>query len=129
MGDKPGATPAALKVDPKDTIFAKIVDGSIPAEKIFEDDRAIAFHDISPQAPTHILIIPKTPLGGIGDMKQEQEALVGHLMYVATQVARKQGLGEEGYRLVINEGPNGQQSVRWLHIHLLGGRKMSWPPG
>lgn len=128
-GDKHGATAAALKVEPKDTIFAKIVDGTIPAKKVFEDDTTIAFHDIAPQAPTHILIIPKKPIGGIGDVKQDEEALVGHLMFVATQVAREQGLGDDGYRLVINEGTNGQQSVRWLHIHLLGGRKLTWPPG
>merc|ERR1712070_1273633 len=100
-GDKHGATAAALKVEPKDTIFAKIVDGTIP----------------------------KKPIGGIGDVKQDEEALVGHLMFVATQVAREQGLGDDGYRLVINEGTNGQQSVRWFHIHLLGGRKLTWPPG
>lgn len=109
------------------TIFQKIIDRQIPAAIVHEDDRALAFRDISPQAPTHILVIPKKPLAGISEMTAEDKELIGHLFYVAREVAQKEKLTD--YRLVTNNGAGAGQSVFHLHIHLLGGRKMSWPPG
>jgi len=111
-----------------DTIFGKIIRKEIPAEIVYEDEQSMAFKDVNPQAPTHLLVIPKDPLSMIQDATEEHEALLGHLMVVATKVAKMQGL-ENGYRLVVNNGPDGAQSVYHLHIHVLGGRQMSWPPG
>ncbi len=110
------------------TLFQKIVDREIPAQIVYEDNQALAFRDITPQAPVHILIIPKKLISQIEQMASEDEALLGHLLYVATQVAKKEGLNN-GYRLVINNGVQGGQTVFHLHIHLLGGRALSWPPG
>ena len=110
------------------TIFEKIINKEIPANIVYEDDIAIAFHDISPQAPTHILVIPKKRIDQIENMKEEDKKIIGHLFHVATIVAREAGL-ENGYRLIINNGIEGGQTVFHLHIHLLGGRTMSWPPG
>ena len=110
------------------TIFDKIINKEIPANIVYEDDVAIAFHDIAPQAPTHILVIPKKRIDQIENMKEEDKPVIGHLFHVATVVAKKIGL-ENGYRLIINNGVEGGQTVFHLHIHLLGGRTMSWPPG
>jgi len=99
----------------------------IPAKILHEDDLSMAFHDVNPQAPTHVLIIPRKPIGGISEITEVDKSLIGHLHLVATQVAQKLGIANDGYRLVINQGINGQQSVKWLHIHLIGGRKMNWP--
>lgn len=110
------------------TLFQKIVDREIPAQIVYEDNQALAFRDIIPQAPVHILIIPKKLIVQIEQMTSEDEALLGHLLYVATQVAKKEGLND-GYRLVVNNGVQGGQTVFHLHIHLLGGRALSWPPG
>ncbi len=110
------------------TIFAKIIDKEIPADIVHEDDRCLAFRDIAPQAPTHVLIIPKEPLDQIENMSEAQEGLVGHLVFVATQIAKKEGL-DQGYRLVMNNGVQGGQSVYHIHLHLLGGRQLAWPPG
>lgn len=110
------------------TIFQRILDGEIPAQRVFEDDRCIAIRDIAPQAPTHVLVIPRKPLRGVSAGEAEDEALLGHLLLVAAEVARREGLGG-GYRLVINDGVNGGQSVPHLHVHVLGGRPMTWPPG
>jgi histidine triad (HIT) family protein len=110
------------------TLFQRIVDREIPAQIVYEDNQALAFRDITPQAPVHILIIPKKLIEQIELMTSEDEALLGHLLYVATQVAKKEGLND-GYRLVINNGIQGGQTVFHVHIHLLGGRALGWPPG
>jgi histidine triad (HIT) family protein len=113
-----------------DCIFCKIAAGEIPAKKLYEDEQAIAIADINPQAPVHALIIPKqhiASLAEIGSSEQEKK-LVGHLHGIASQLARQQSLSR-GYRIVINTGPEGGQTVGHLHLHLLGGRQMHWPPG
>jgi len=111
-----------------DTIFSKIIDRRIPARIEHEDDRCLAFHDVAPQAPTHVLVIPKQPIPSLAHLEPADEAIVGHLVLVATQLAAKLGLGD-GYRLVVNCGRDGGQSVDHLHVHLLGGRALGWPPG
>ena len=111
-----------------ETIFSKIIDRKIPARIEYEDDRCLAFHDVAPQAPTHVLVIPKKPIPSLADLEPADEALMGHLVMVATQLAAKLGLGD-GYRLVVNCGRDGGQSVDHLHVHLLAGRAMRWPPG
>ncbi|XP_048769194.1 uncharacterized HIT-like protein Synpcc7942_1390 [Ostrea edulis] len=110
------------------TIFSKIVDKSIPADIMYEDDLCLAFRDVSPQAPVHFLVIPKFPIPGISDAELKDKELLGHLLLIAKQVADKENL-TNGYRLVINNGPDGCQSVYHLHIHVMGGRQMDWPPG
>lgn len=111
------------------TIFQRILDGEIPAAKVYEDDRAIAIRDIAPQAPVHVLVIPRKALRGVSTVEADDAALLGHLLWVAAEVARREGLAASGYRLVINDGVHGGQSVPHLHVHLLGGRVMTWPPG
>ena len=110
------------------TIFQRILDGEIPADVVHEDDLAIAFRDISPQAPTHILVIPRKPIVSIQSAEEVDQALLGHLMLVAQRVARAEGL-DDGYRIVTNIGQQGGQSVAHLHLHVLGGRQLTWPPG
>lgn len=109
------------------TIFQKIIDREIPADFVYEDDNVCAFRDIAPQAPTHILVIPKKPLTKIADMGEEDVTLIGKLMLAATQIAREQGLDD--YRLVINNGEKVGQTVFHLHLHILAGRPFGWPPG
>lgn len=111
------------------TLFEKICAREIPASIIFEDERCIAFRDISPQAPIHILVIPRKAIPRIGMASAEDEALLGHLLLTAAAVARSEGIAESGYRLVINNGRDGGEAVPHLHIHLLGGRSLLWPPG
>lgn len=111
------------------TIFKKIIDGEIPANKVYEDDLCLAFHDVSPQAPTHVLLIPKKEVINVADLKQEDAALAGHLMLSAGKVARELGIEESGYRIVMNCGKDGGQSVDHLHLHILAGRPLKWPPG
>eukprot|EP00605_Chrysophyceae_sp_TOSAG23-4_P000314 GSChrysophyteH1.ASY1.ANO1.359.1 assembled CDS len=113
------------------TFFDKIVDKSIPADIIHEDELCLAFRDIAPQAPVHFLVIPKDKAGlnRVGNATEGHKALLGHLMYTAAAVARQEGLQEGGFRTVINDGKDGAQSVYHLHIHVLGGRQMTWPPG
>lgn len=111
------------------TLFEKIIARQIPAQIVFEDDRVLAFRDISPQAPTHVLIVPKKPLARIAEATDDDRELLGHLMLKAAEVAEKVGLKDGGYRLVINNGRNGGESVPHLHCHILGGRPMNWPPG
>ncbi|NET58164.1 MAG: histidine triad nucleotide-binding protein [Symploca sp. SIO2E6] len=111
-----------------DTIFSKIINREIPAEIIYEDDLALAFKDISPQAPVHFLVIPKKPIPQISVAGPEDQALLGHLLLTAKLVAEQVGLGN-GYRVVINNGTDGGQTVYHLHLHILGGRGMQWPPG
>ncbi len=112
-----------------DTIFGKIIRKEIPADIVYEDDMCLAFNDISPQAPVHFLVIPKKAISGVSAVEQSDEALLGHLMYVAKKVAQDRNIDKTGYRLVVNDGKNGAQSVFHLHIHVMGGRQMSWPPG
>jgi histidine triad (HIT) family protein len=110
------------------SIFEKIIDREIPAEIIHEDDCCIAFRDIAPQAPTHLLVVPKSRIDRIGEAVTSDQEVLGHLLLTAARVARDAGL-EAGYRLVINNGPDGGEAVPHLHIHILGGRQMQWPPG
>jgi histidine triad (HIT) family protein len=119
---------SALAVKPEETIFAKIVSKEIPAKIVFEDDQCMAFHDIAPVAPVHILVIPKRPIGEVTP-DFSNAAIFGHLMVAARKVADEAGLGESGFRLVVNNGSDALQSVNWLHIHVIGGKKLSWPPG
>jgi histidine triad (HIT) family protein len=111
-----------------DTIFGKILRREIPAAFIYEDDQCVAINDINPQAPTHVLIIPREPLSQLSKAEDKHEAMLGHLMLVASKIAKQLNLAR-GFRLVINDGPNGCQSVYHLHVHLLGGRQLEWPPG
>ena len=111
-----------------DTIFAKIIRREIPARIEYEDERCLAFHDVAPQAPVHLLVIPKEPLSSLATVSAADSPLLGHLVRVATQLAERLELAN-GYRLVINCGPDGGQTVDHLHIHLLGGRSLGWPPG
>src|SRR5688572_13566937 len=111
------------------TIFEKIIAREIPAKIIWEDEQLIAFHDVSPKAPTHVLIIPKKPIARIGEATGEDQAVLGKLLLKAAEVAAKLGLDKTGYRLVINNGKDGGESVPHLHCHILGGRSMQWPPG
>lgn len=111
------------------TIFGKIIAGEIPCEKVYEDEHVFAFRDIKPQAPTHILIIPKIEIPTVDDLRAEHRELAGHLLLVATEIARQEGLAEDGYRLVFNCRAAGGQEVYHIHLHLLGGRQMGWPPG
>ncbi|PHT96768.1 Histidine triad nucleotide-binding protein 2, mitochondrial [Capsicum chinense] len=124
---------AALLAVPSDapTIFDKIIKKEIPADIVYEDDKVLAFRDINPQAPVHILLIPKVRDGLTGLSKAEEKhcEILGQLLYTAKLVAKQEGLLENGFRLVINDGPSGCQSVYHLHLHLLGGRQMNWPPG
>ena len=111
-----------------ETIFTKIIRREIPARIEHEDELCLAFHDVSPQAPTHILVIPKKPLPSLAEVTDADIPLLGHLMRVATDIATKLNL-VNGYRLVVNCGTDGGQTVNHLHIHLLGGRSLGWPPG
>ncbi len=111
------------------TVFSRIVNGEIPARIVYDDDRALAFHDVSPKAPTHVIVIPKREIPRLSDATATDEALLGHLLAVARQVAHTLGLDERGYRVVINVGADGGQSVEHLHLHVLGGRALGWPPG
>ena len=110
------------------TIFKRIIDGEIPAEIVYEDDLCLAFTDINPQAPTHLLVIPRKEIRSLDALDDEDQALVGHLHLVVRNLARERGL-ENGYRVVVNCGADGGQTVDHLHFHLLGGRAFQWPPG
>jgi histidine triad (HIT) family protein len=101
----------------------------IPADVVYEDDDCLAFRDIAPQAPTHVLVIPKEPLATLADAADEDRRLLGHLLWVAAEIARKEGLDEDGFRVVVNNGKRANQSVFHLHLHVLGGRDFRWPPG
>ncbi len=111
------------------SIFSKIIAREIPARIVFEDDRCLAFHDVDPKAPVHILVVPKKEIPRVAATELADEALLGHLIRVAQTVAKSEGLHETGFRLVINNGPDGGESVPHLHIHVLGGRQLGWPPG
>ena len=111
------------------TIFSKIIAKEIPARIAYEDDLCLAFHDIDPKAPVHILVIPKKEIPRVAATTEADEPLLGHLIYVAQTVAKQEGLHGTGFRLVINNGRDGGESVPHLHVHVLGGRPMGWPPG
>jgi histidine triad (HIT) family protein len=109
-------------------IFCRIIEGSIPSQAVYQDDKCYAFADLHPQAPLHVLIVPREHLGSLAEAGEEHPALLGHLLWVAANLARDKGL-TKGYRVVINTAEHGGQTVDHLHVHLLGGRPMSWPPG
>ncbi|HMV68637.1 MAG TPA: histidine triad nucleotide-binding protein [Myxococcota bacterium] len=111
------------------TIFERVIAGEFGTEFIYQDDRVVAFRDIHPQAPVHVLVVPRRALPGVSHATPEDAALLGHVLVVASEVARREGVAAGGYRLVINDGANGGQTVPHLHVHVLGGRAMGWPPG
>jgi histidine triad (HIT) family protein len=111
------------------TLFEKIRDREIPADIVHEDDHCLAFRDISPQAPVHILVVPKKPIPRIAAADNDDASLLGNLLIAAAAVARQQGIADSGFRLVINNGRDGGETVPHLHVHLLGGRPLDWPPG
>lgn len=113
----------------EDTIFSKIIRKEIPADIVYEDDLCLAFRDISPQAPTHVLLIPKKPIPKLADAGASDKELLGHMMLTLKSLAEQLGIAESGYRVVVNSGEQGGQTVFHLHMHLLGGRAMQWPPG
>lgn len=112
-----------------DCLFCRIVSGEIPAELVAQGEEWIAFHDVTPQAPTHVLIIPRTHVESVADLDQDSGLLAGQLLLAAAETARSLGVSDDGYRLVMNRGVRAGQSVFHLHIHLLAGRDMAWPPG
>ena len=111
-----------------DCLFCKIAEGEIPSTKVYEDDQILAFKDLEPQAPVHVLIIPKKHIASLDDVQEEDQALIGYALGKVKDIAKEQGL-ENGYRLVNNCGEDGLQTVKHIHFHLLGKRKMTWPPG
>lgn len=111
------------------TLFEKIAAREIPSDIVYEDEMVVAFRDVHPQAPTHILIVPRKPIARIGEATAEDQVVLGHLLLKAAEVAKKVGLTSDGYRLVINNGANGGETVPHLHCHILGGRRLRWPPG
>ena len=112
-----------------DCLFCKIVAGDIPAEKVYEDEHVYAFRDIDPKAPVHVLIIPKKHISTINDIDHSDNALIGEMVLAAQQIAKAEGIADDGYRTVMNCNENGGQTVYHIHLHLLGGRSLSWPPG
>jgi len=113
----------------QDCLFCKILNGDIPADIIYESDSAIAFRDISPQAPTHVLVIPRKHVATINDLSEEDQEIIGSLYLAAKDIARDEGISDEGYRAVMNCNEGAGQSVFHIHLHVLGGRALSWPPG
>ena len=116
-------------MDTKDCIFCKIIKKQIPCEIVYEDDKVLGFKDISPQAPVHIVIIPKEHFDDLNCIKEEQTEIIGHIFIVAKKIAKTLDIAESGYRVVTNCGEQGGQSVEHIHFHLLGGRMLQWPPG
>lgn len=112
-----------------DCLFCKIIKGDIKSKIVYENDDVFAFHDIGPKAPTHILIIPKSHIEKISDLNQQNKSVISDLVLAANEIAKQTGIDKTGYRLVLNCGPDAGQAVFHLHIHLLGGRKLNWPPG
>lgn len=111
-----------------ETIFSKIIDREIPADIVHEDDRCLAFRDINPQAPVHILVVPKQPIARLADAEEGDRDLLGHLLLTAARIAEQEGVAD-GFRLVVNNGEQAGQSVFHLHVHILAGRSLDWPPG
>jgi histidine triad (HIT) family protein len=114
---------------PLPTLFERIIRREVPATFVHEDDQCVAIRDIGPKAPTHVLVIPRKPLAGVQAATAQDQALLGHLLLVARQIAEREGIAASGYRLVINAGPDAGQAVPHLHVHVLGGRALGWPPG
>ena len=112
-----------------ETVFGKILSGELPADIVYEDEHCLAFRDIHPQAPVHVLVIPRKPLRNLDDAGDADRDLLGHLLLAAARIARQEGIDADGYRVVTNIGPEGGQTVDHLHLHVLGGRPMGWPPG
>ncbi|MEB3158841.1 MAG: histidine triad nucleotide-binding protein [Synechococcus sp.] len=110
-----------------DTIFGRILRGEIPCDEVYSDDRCLAFRDVAPQAPVHVLVIPRQPIESLREAAEDDEALLGHLLLVAAKVAKQEGL--EAWRTVINSGAEAGQTVFHLHVHVIGGRALNWPPG
>lgn len=113
----------------EDCLFCKIIRGEIPSSMVYEDESAYAFRDIDPQAPVHVLVVPREHIARVADAGEAHESMLGHLLWVAAEIARREGVEEDGYRLAVNCGKHGGQAVEHLHVHLLGGRQMGWPPG
>ena len=111
-----------------DTVFGKIIAGEIPADVVYEDDLCLAFRDVNPKAPTHILLIPKKSIAQLSEAEQEDQSLLGHLMLTAGKIAEDEGFGH-AFRLVVNNGADAGQTVFHLHLHIIAGRRLSWPPG
>ena len=114
---------------PEKTLFEKIADREIPADIVYEDDQCICFRDINPQAPVHLLIVPRKPITRISETADEDAAILGHLLLTANKVSKQEGFAESGFRTVINNGKDGGEEVPHLHLHILAGRKLNWPPG
>ena len=112
-----------------DCLFCKILSGEIPAELVYESDTAVAFRDINPQAPTHVLVIPRRHISTINDIGEDDQAMIGSLFTAAKKIAEQEGIAEDGYRAVMNCNEGAGQSVFHIHLHVLGGRPMGWPPG
>ncbi len=112
-----------------DCLFCKIVKGEIPSTKVYEDEKVYAFNDVSPEAPVHVLIVPKEHIASANDLSEENISIVSDIMLAAKKIAEEKGISEKGYRIVNNCGEDGGQSVKHLHFHLLGGRSLAWPPG
>jgi len=111
------------------SIFTRIINREIPAAIVYEDDKCLAFRDRDPKAPVHILIVPKKEISSLAEATEADETLLGHLLVKAAEIAKEQGVSDSGYRVVVNTNPNGGQEVYHVHLHLLGGRQMTWPPG
>jgi histidine triad (HIT) family protein len=114
---------------PSDCLFCRIISGELPSAQIYSDDSVVAIRDISPQAPTHILLLSRKHIASVAEIGAAEHDLIGKMFAVGTELATREGVAEDGYRLVVNVGRNGGQTVDHLHVHLLGGRHMSWPPG
>src|SRR5262245_26892511 len=123
------SVPAHVSSTMSKTLFEKIIDREIPAKIVYEDDKVIAFHDVKPQAPVHVLIIPKKPIPRIAEAQPADHQVLGHLLIKAAEVAKQLGVSQNGFRLVFNNGPDSGEAVPHLHCHIIGGRKMDWPPG
>lgn len=130
---RPGAGRVARKgAEPmagEDCLFCKIVAGAVPSDMVRDDEWTVAFRDIDPQAPTHVLVVPREHIPSVAALEQDQAELVGRLFLAAAEVARQEGIAASGYRLVLNEGRDALQSVAHVHLHVLGGRRLGWPPG
>lgn len=110
------------------TLFSKIIDGEIPGDFVHQDDQCVVLRDVNPQAPVHLLVIPRKPIPRVGEANEGDSAILGHLLLVASEVANSEGLSQ-GFRIVVNNGSDGGESVPHLHVHVLGGRQLGWPPG
>lgn len=129
MATKPSRNvPLLYTVGVMSCLFCKIVDGSIPSKAVYQDEQCYAFADINPQAPVHVLVVPRQHIASLAEAGKEHPALLGHLLWAAAEIARSKGL-TKGYRAVVNTGDDGGQTVDHIHVHLLGGRRLTWPPG